>query len=245
MKNIARGLIAAAVGVILPLGLMAAPAQAASVTDRFYRETVAYGARDRNVNSIAHVRELQYRLKWAGVYTGSINGNFNTRTRNAVKAYQKKAGLPQSGVATQATWAKLLPATIRGTSRIPGVCKTAGWHACYDRTLHQVILYHNKVIINTWLVRGGSSSLPTRTGNFKVRSRDADHVSSIYDTSMPYAQFFNGGQAFHGSVLMMNPFVGHSHGCVNFWIEDAAQLWKLTAKLPLGTVKVHVYGTWN
>ena len=58
MNVIARSLIAAAVGAILPLGLMAAPAQAASLTDRFYRETAAYGARDKNVNSIAHVREL-------------------------------------------------------------------------------------------------------------------------------------------------------------------------------------------
>jgi hypothetical protein len=242
---IARGLVAAAVGIVLPLGLMAPPAQAASVTDRYYRETVAYGAKDKNVRNIAHVRELQYRLKWAGVYSGPINGVFNSKVRTAVKAYQKKNGLPVTGVAAQQTWAKLLPQTIRGSSRIPAACRTKGWHACYDRTNHQLILFRDGTILNTWLVRGGSSSLPTRTGNFKVKSRDIDHVSSIYDSQMPYSQFFNGGQAFHGSVLMMNPFVGHSHGCVNMYIEDSQQLWKLTAKLPLGALKVHVYGKWS
>jgi hypothetical protein len=59
---------------------------------------------------------------------------------------------------------------------------------------------------------------------------------------MPYSQFFSGGQALHGSRLMMNPFVGHSHGCVNFWVEDARQLWNLTADGPL---RVRVYGAWS
>jgi peptidoglycan hydrolase-like protein with peptidoglycan-binding domain len=242
---IARGMIAAAVGVMLPLGLLAAPAQAASVTDRFYRETAAYGAKDKDVRHIAHVRELQYRLRWAGVYGGTVNGSYNSKVRTAVKAYQKKVGLPQTGVANQATWAKLLPATIKGTSRIPAACRKSGWHACYDRTNHQVVLFRNNVVINTWLVRGGSKSLPTRVGNFAVKSRNIDHVSSIYDSAMPYSQFFNGGQAFHGSGLMMNPFIGHSHGCVNMYIEDAQQLWKLTAGLPRGALKVHVYGAWS
>ena len=245
MKVITRSLIATAVGALLPLGLIAAPAQAASVTDRFYRETVAYGAKDTDQHHIAHVRELQYRLRWAGVYGGSVNGSFNSTVRTAVKKYQKKVGLPQTGVVNQATWARLLQATVRGWSRVPKACRASGWHACYDRTLHQVLLFHNNVTVNTWLVRGGSSALPTRTGNFAVKSRDIDHVSSIYDSSMPFAQFFNGGQALHGSVLMMNPFVGHSHGCVNFYLEDAQQLWKLTAGLPKGALKVHVYGAWN
>jgi hypothetical protein len=41
---------------------------------------------------------------------------------------------------------------------------------------------------------------------------------------------------------MMNPYSGHSHGCVNFWTEDARQLWRLTSTTPL---RVQVYGRWN
>jgi hypothetical protein len=59
---------------------------------------------------------------------------------------------------------------------------------------------------------------------------------------MPYSQFFSGGQALHGSRLMMDPYVGHSHGCVNFWTEDAQQLWSLTSTR---TLWVHVYGRWS
>jgi lipoprotein-anchoring transpeptidase ErfK/SrfK len=41
---------------------------------------------------------------------------------------------------------------------------------------------------------------------------------------------------------MMDPFSGHSHGCVNMYIEDARQLWSLTSNVRLG---VHVYGRWS
>jgi lipoprotein-anchoring transpeptidase ErfK/SrfK len=58
---------------------------------------------------------------------------------------------------------------------------------------------------------------------------------------MPYAQFFSGGEALHGSRYMVDPFVGHSHGCVNMYVEDARVLWRLTSKHRL---MVHVYGRW-
>jgi hypothetical protein len=106
-----------------------------------------------------------------------------------------------------------------------------------------VNLYHDGALLNSWLVRGGSSSTPTRTGTALVYYRDIDHVSSTFDDApMPYSQFFSGGQALHGSRLMMDPFVGHSHGCVNFWVEDARQLWNLTSTKRLW---VHVYGRWS
>ena len=58
---------------------------------------------------------------------------------------------------------------------------------------------------------------------------------------MPYSQFFYGGEAIHGSGTMVNPLVGHSHGCINQYIEDAAELWRLTAgKRHIVTI----YGAW-
>jgi peptidoglycan hydrolase-like protein with peptidoglycan-binding domain len=43
------------------------------------------------------VRELQIRLTDEGVYTGPITGYFGSLTLKAVKAYQAKKGLPQTG----------------------------------------------------------------------------------------------------------------------------------------------------
>ena len=40
---------------------------------------------------------------------------------------------------------------------------------------------------------------PTREGLFHVYLKDADHVSQLYGSSMPYSMFFSGGQAVHYS----------------------------------------------
>src|SRR5690606_39805281 len=44
----------------------------------------------------------------------------------------------------------------------------------------------------TFDVRFGSELTPTREGAFQVNFKSRDHVSSLYDTSMPYAMFFSG-----------------------------------------------------
>ncbi len=210
--------------------------------DRFAREVTRYGDADTSPYDISHVRELQYRLRWAGVFHVGVTGTFGPVTRRAVKRYQSRKDLRVTGVASHATWAHLIHDTIRHRHAIPHICHKAGWHACYDRSMHQVTSWHNGRLRNSWLVRGGEYGLPTRVGNTHVYYRDIDHVSRLYSSPMPYSQFFDGGQAFHGSGFMVDPFVDHSHGCVNMYIEDARQLWRLTSKKRL---HVSVYGAWD
>lgn len=238
------------VPLLLPTPADATPAPASTapaaatwtLLSPFSREVVRPGDTDASPYAIEHVRELQYRLKWAGYFSATPTGWFGPITKAALIKFQKAHGIPATGVAGYATWRTLIPLTVRGRSAVPAACRSAGWHACYDRSRHQVNLYHAGALLNSWLVRGGGITTPTRTGSYVVFYRDIDHWSSKYDTPMPYSQFFDGGQALHGSRLMMDPFVGHSHGCVNFWVEDARQLWNLTSTV---TLHVHVYGAWG
>ncbi|MBA2444890.1 MAG: peptidoglycan-binding protein, partial [Nocardioidaceae bacterium] len=143
------------------------------VKDRWARETTRYGDSDSSVYSIEHVTELQYRLSWAGVYNSGVTGYFGPMTREGVRTYQRREKLRVTGVATHKTWAHLLRDTVRRPGRAPHVCRTGGWHACYDRTKHQVTLWHGGRIHNTWLVRGGGyGSLETRVGNTVVYYRN-------------------------------------------------------------------------
>ena len=222
----------------------AASARAAwSLRDPFTREAVRPGDVDADPYHIEHVYEVQYRLKRLGFITWSPDGRFGPRTEAAVRAFQTANGLTATGIVNARTWPPLIRQSLRGRGAVPHACKSAGWHACYDRWWHQVSLYHDGTLVNSWFARGGASSTPTRTGTYVVYYRDIDHVSSTFDNApMPYAQFFSGGQALHGSRLMMDPWVGHSHGCVNLWTEDARQLWNLTSTKRLW---VHVYGRWS
>lgn len=178
-----------------------------------------------------------------GLFDVTPTGVFGEITEAGVKTFQRRNALAATGVVNYRTWQLLIRRSVRGRPAVPAGCKADGWHACYSRPWHQVSLYHDGRLLNSWLVRGGSASTPTRTGEFLVYYRDVDHVSATFDGApMPYSQFFSGGQALHGSRLMMDPYVGHSHGCVNFWTEDARQLWRLTSDKQLW---VHVYGPWD
>ncbi len=242
---------AAALLVVLAGGGSAVPAATAAtsataatavMTRPFAREAVSFGQRDLSPYHIAHVHELQWRLKREGMFRFRPNGRYGTATRAAVIRFQRLHGLRPSGQATRATWRALLQRSNINMAAARSHCSGAGWNVCYDRLNHQVTLWHDGRFWNTWLVRGGWSGHKTRTGDFTVFKRYRHHTSNLFGTPMPYSQFFSGGEALHGSRIMMDPYKGHSHGCVNMYVEDARQLWSLTHDRRL---QVHVYGPWS
>jgi Putative peptidoglycan binding domain/L,D-transpeptidase catalytic domain len=246
VRRITGTVLALVMGVaallVSPLSGVAAADHEGPMSRRFAREVVTFGERDRSTYDIEHVRELQWRLRRVGLYRFSPNGTFGTATRAAVTRFQRRHGLRTSGRANRATWSALLRRSNNNLGTARRRCSGDGWHACYDRANHQVTLWRGGRLWNTWLVRGGSRDNATRTGDFTVFKRDKDHVSGLFGSPMPYSQFFSGGQALHGSRNMMDPYEGHSHGCVNMYVEDARQLWNLTHDRRL---RVHVYGRWS
>jgi lipoprotein-anchoring transpeptidase ErfK/SrfK len=222
IRAVARSLVPAVVvaaTVLAPApsaASRAAVAPSTSLRAPFTRETVRRGDVDTDPYHVEHVYEVQYRLKRLDLFRARPDGHFGPVTEAAVKDFQRQNGLAVTGIVDAATWRPLIRQSVR---------------------------YHRGELLNSWFARGGAATTPTRTGTFRVYYRDIDHVSSTFGSApMPYAQFFSGGQALHGSRLMMDPYVGHSHGCVNLWTEDAHQLWNLTSTKRL---RVHVYGRWS
>ncbi len=67
------------------------------------------------------VRNIQTRLKDWGYYTGAIDGIYGTKTRDAVRAFQRKHGLTADGVAGPATLEKIgLPTGSSGSGGVGG-----------------------------------------------------------------------------------------------------------------------------
>jgi len=209
---------------------------------RFFRATTKPGMRDSGVFAINHVREAQYRLKWSKYYKGKVNGRYDAATTAAVKRFQTKNCLKVTGTLDRGSWAILIQKTIRNYKGIPKVCRAKGWHSCYDRATHQDFLFKDGQMWNSWLVRGGMASTKTRTGNYVVHARYTSKISSLYGVRMYYFMPHSGGQGQHGSGFMIDPFVGHSHGCINMYIKDAKVLFYLTKGKRLN---VTVYGRWS
>ena len=70
---------------------------------------------------------------------------------------------------------------------------------CVDKTSQTLRWVVDGKVLKTVDVRFGASTTPTREGLFHVYLKSRDHVSPLYDSSMPFAMFFSGGQAVHYS----------------------------------------------
>ena len=95
-------------------------------------------------------------------------------------------------------------------------------------------------ILKSFDARFGKKSLPTREGVHRVYWKSRYHVSSIYHVDMPWAMFFNGGQAVHYSAGFAS--MGHigagSAGCIN--LRDMAGIDDMYSQVRNGD-KVVVY----
>jgi lipoprotein-anchoring transpeptidase ErfK/SrfK len=98
---------------------------------------------------------------------------------------------------------------------LPSVCKS-GRIVCIDKSTRTIRFLINGRTQVKLAARFGASRTPTRTGMFRIYWKDANHVSSVFGSAMPYSMFFSGGQAIHfSSDFARRGYNGASHGCVN------------------------------
>jgi peptidoglycan hydrolase-like protein with peptidoglycan-binding domain len=184
----------------------------------------------------ADVRAIQARLKQIAWYFGDVTGSYDASTVSAVKGFQAKRAIPVTGAVDQRTLDRLdamttTPTTAELHNRLPSPGKLdarclTGRVICIDktsRTLRWVVDGH---VQQTLEARFGSTlnDTPTREGLFHVYLKDADHVSHLYGSSMPFAMFFSGGQAVHySSDFAAVGYNGASHGCVNIRDYDGVK----------------------
>ncbi|GAA4805867.1 L,D-transpeptidase family protein [Streptomyces ziwulingensis] len=197
-----------------------------------------------------NVRELQARLRQIEWLFDGPTGTYDELTERAVRGFQGKRGLPRTGRTDTVTWERL-----RGMTREPGQwdlylmggqpaaapdprCLT-GRVLCVSKTSRTLRWMIDGRTVSTMAVRFGSQPTPTREGVFEVYWKSRHHVSTLYDSAMPYAMFFSGGQAVHfSSDFAARGYAGGSHGCVN--VRDEAAIAQLYAEVRDGD-KVVVY----
>jgi len=183
------------------------------------------------------VRELQARLKQIGWFHEDVTDYYGDVTTQAVAGFQEKREIPSTGEVDQRSMDRLLEMTVEPSRQelfdiepepvvaapLDSRCLT-GEVLCIDKSGNTLRWVVDGEVQMTVDVRFGSEEMPTREGAFSVDFKSRDHVSSLYNTSMPYAMFFSGGQAVHYSPdFAANGYNGASHGCVNVRDLDAIQ----------------------
>jgi hypothetical protein len=192
----------------------------------------------------AEVKDLQARLKQIDWFEADVTGFYGEVTTAAVRGFQAKREIPVTGQVDQRTLNRLHGMTTEPTQaeltnqlgdNVPGALDprcTTGRVLCVDKSSRTLRWVVDGEVQKTFDVRFGGEFTPTREGAFSVSYKNRDHVSSLYDTSMPFAMFFSGGQAVHYSPdFAAVGYSGASHGCVNVrdydgiaWLFDQVQV---------------------
>jgi peptidoglycan hydrolase-like protein with peptidoglycan-binding domain len=184
------------------------------------------------------VREIQARLRQIAWFYGDVTDFYGDDTKTAVAGFQVKRGIPSNGEVDQRTLDLLVGMTTEPTaddlanvepepvdaadgSALDPRCLT-GRVLCVDKSSSSLRWVVDGDVQMTLDARFGGNGYFTREGQFSVFMKSRDHVSSLYETSMPFAMFFSGGQAVHYSPdFAATGYDGASHGCVNIRDYDA------------------------
>ncbi|MEU6116117.1 L,D-transpeptidase family protein [Streptomyces sp. NPDC047117] len=229
----------------LPTAPAAPPSsRAADPTPAAPKPVLAQGARSEQV------RELQARLRQVKHFDRNPTGYYGPVTAAAVSDFQRAQGLPRTGTVDTATLSalrvrthtptrsELYPPTTRPAAAPDKRCMT-GRVICISKTSDTLTWMVDGRAVSAMDVRFGSQYTPTREGTFAITFKSRHHVSTIYDTPMPYAMFFSGGQAIHYSAdFAAHGYSGASHGCVN--VRDKKKIATLFNEVSPGT-KVVIY----
>ncbi|HEY5024108.1 MAG TPA: L,D-transpeptidase family protein [Acidimicrobiales bacterium] len=164
-------------------------------------------------------------------------GYENVVTKGALMDFENQSGLTVDGLAGTRVWSTLLADVA--AAKVDADSYT---YVYVSKTLPQTLtLYENgaPVLVNI-PVNTGAPGADTVDGTFPVfehvtssRMQGTNTDGSTYDDpNVPWASYFNGGDALHGFVRATygSP---QSNGCVEMRIADAAQVWPLS---PIGTL---------
>lgn len=174
-------------------------------------------------------------------------GSANEITKAAIMAFETQNDLGVDGIAGPAVWTALINDTINGKADA-----TPYVYVLVNKALPQNLTLWNNgtaqyvgIAVNT-----GAPGADTTNGNYAVfehvrysEMKGTNPDGSTYDDpNVPYASYFNGGDALHGFVRSSygSP---QSNGCVEMSYANAALVWPLTPVGTLVTVIGPDYGT--
>jgi len=192
-------------------------------------------------NQMADPQPGSFSWRWSALPSSLMSlwteGSPNEITKGAIMQFESQNGLTVDGLAGPMVWLTVLKDVASNTA------DTAPYvYVSVSKVLPESLTLYNNgtaqfvgVPVNT-----GAPGADTADGTFAVFEHVVSSVmkgtnpdgSTYDDPNVPWASFFNGGDALHGFVRATygSP---QSNGCVEMSVADAALLWPLT---PIGTL---------
>jgi lipoprotein-anchoring transpeptidase ErfK/SrfK len=164
------------------------------------------------------------RLKYLA--PGLATGTYGNRTLQAVMAFQGWVGLERTGIMDSASYRALAHAQV----------PVSRGHRHKHMEVYiskQVLLLIGKLGHVKRAIHVSTAGVPgyfTPTGIFHIYSKQIMSWSNLFDTWLPYADYFTGGYAFHEYPDV--PGYPASHGCIRISDGDAQVVWQFAT---LGT----------
>lgn len=185
------------------------------------------------------VARFQSRLAWLGHDIDASERDASVvgpSTIAAMHAFDDKFAIRRTDAVTKEQWDAVARIAPR-PGALPTSCVVASSTQpaiCIDMRQRLLRLVRDGSVVQSMDARFGITGQETRPGRFRVMSKSRDHVSTIYDTPMPFALFFDGDRAVHYSAFFARDgYAGASHGCVN--LRERAGARALFAAARIGT----------
>ncbi len=170
-------------------------------------------------------------------------GDWSAITKAAVMTFESQNGLTVDGLAGPMVWGTLLAAAIAHKG------DTTPWNfVLVTKTLpqHVTVWSNGAPVLSGIPANTGAPGAATASGTFEVfehvkasTMKGTNITGSTYDDpTVPWASYFNGGDALHGFPRARYGFP-QSNGCVEMPITTAGKVWPYS---PIGTVVI-VTGT--
>jgi lipoprotein-anchoring transpeptidase ErfK/SrfK len=173
-------------------------------------------------------------------------GTMNEITKAAVEDFESQNNIGVDGEAGPTVWGALINDLINDKpSATPYV------YVLVNKVVPQTLtLWNNGTAQFTVPVNSGAPGADTTDGTYAVfehvRYSDMKGTnvdgSTYDDPNVPYASYFNGGDALHG-FIRSSYGTPQSNGCVEMSYANAAQVWPLTPIGTLVTVEGPNFGT--
>ncbi len=124
----------------------------------------------------------------------------------------------------------------------PAVASAASVVAKVNLSTQTMTVTHHGVVKYQWKVSTARRGKVTPTGTWRAKWLSKNHRSSRYNNApMPYAIFYNGHYAVHGTDQVGRLGRPASSGCIRLHPSNAAVLYGLAQREGLKNTKIVVY----